>query len=701
MSALCSIFFLSSASIVYVVQAHVAEEMSLDEASPTLRTLLGRESKDWKIALSNKSLFDYFLAEQPWLRGKISEPTRLKREDVGSPRHPGWCPWLQQEERTATKSTASLSVDLFNVAPKADLFNLLSWWSKDKAEAIKDEAQHMCADSIRVWNVYVERKGKEYPNAANAVRIEEPEAKLLCGVFDLRQSLNYCSSKGLLVRIVDGVLFDESSDSRREFEDMPKDDYTIFQSASVINQEHPVTVGGLGAGVMFEKENGKRKEREIVVLAGGTDLGLPTGYGSRKRAGLDAKSMKVLLNEKKKKGEAAYKSLLDKKRQNQLQKPHVTLREFICVNESWLKQQKWTQPRRMPDNFLSVVIGNPSKPQKNSNCRSFDLISAVGAKRALSKNGSEALQFALGISTRRFAKAGVNPTRLDYNEAMVDINAQNVHAIWVMESRLATKSALETAEDKATQLFGNYMAKFNMQPLFVRIFAQAGAVFQSLPSAAAVTYTAEIVGSRHSKMLLGLIKYQIKITKTLTLQGSNGKSTKSKSIVVERTFEEFEALYKKIEKESFSDIIGVSPPMPVESEFPHFPNRWLSLTHEINMDRQERLERFLASVLQKDPDCTRHLSKFLDIQKLEEKKEFEEENDAESENIEELEEEKKFEETHAESENIEELEEEKKFEETHAESENIEELEDKNEAKEENAAGEKPHAQIVRQLYRF
>jgi len=458
-----------------------AAKMSLATALPFefLKNLLGSQTKQ-----SSKYLFDSFLAEQPRLRGKISESTELKKGDVGSENHSGWCPWLQQEERTETKPNAS--VDVVNVATKADL----SWWSKDKAEAIKDEAQHMCADSIWVWNEYVasaEKDPTQYPNAANAARIDDIAAKRLCGAFDLRQSLNYCSSEGpgLVVRVV-GAGFNGGR-SHQEFADISENEYPIFLSASVVNQKHSIVAGGLGVGIMFEKERGN--DREIVVVAGGKDLWTPTDYYFRTEAKLDSKSMENLIQEyngmEKEVAKKVLVGVFDQRRQRQLQMtptddsddvvfPDDVFPDYegrICVNKSWLKQQGWTKSETQPQHgtLLRFLTHDP-RQQQDANCKereSFVLFDRGNTHRAFSENDSEALEFALSDTPAKH-----------YNEVVVDITGQNVHAIWMMETNSPDPGRGERIEITAAELFAAYVAKFHTQPLFVRIFQQAGAVFQ-------------------------------------------------------------------------------------------------------------------------------------------------------------------------------------------------------------------------------
>jgi len=521
MSAFRSISFLSCATIGQAVQADPVAMLSLGKALPILKNLLGSQTKQ-----SSKYLFDSFLAEQPRLRGKISESTELKSGDAGSERHPGWCPWLQQAEGMAAKSSG---VDVFNVALKVDLFNLPSWWSKDKAEEIKQEAKHMCTDSIRVWNEYVasaEKKPTEYPNAANAARIDDNETKLLCGAFDLRQSLKFCSSKGpgLVVRVVG---FDKGDSNmgktELEFADISDNKYPIFLSASVINQKHPVIAKGRGAGIMFEKETEPGKDREIVVMAAGRDLWLPTHFFLRKEAELDNESMKSLINGKK-----VPKTVFDQRRQRQLQEGHAPWpNNRICVNKSWLEQQGWTksetQPEATPGTYLRFLTGD-SDPSQRQDCKSesFASVQGVDSRRAFSDSESEALEFALSDAIRLNKEKGTKEKgyqKSKHNEVMVDITAQNVNAIWMMasqadetavrkaeslqaaeetavqlfrdypssqadETAVRKAESLQAAEETAVQLFRDYVKKFNKRPLLVRIFAQAGAVFQLPPPSA-------------------------------------------------------------------------------------------------------------------------------------------------------------------------------------------------------------------------
>jgi len=535
-----------------VAQAGAGENMSLDKAAPTLKKLLGRD-----MILSSKYLFDFFLAEQPRLRGKISEPGR------------GWCPWLEAE---AYKGTAE--------------------------KTLKQEAEHMCRDSIRVWNEYVERKGEEYPNVANASRITEDN--LLCGAFDLRQSLKYCGATGLVVRVTGFMPGGSSAD---EFADISKDETPIFLSASVINQKHSVTAGDKDVGIMFEKE--ETKDREIVVLAGGQDLWLRTDWKDRKKAELDVESMTALQNQFPRRNAndhegkaqlAAFKHKVAVRRLTQLktQLPHTFLKKAlrICVNKSWLEEQGWEQSEweqsetqtQNHDSLFPLVLDYRRKQQVKSNCRYFKKlpISIEGAielrqpVRSFSENESGALEFALSDAVRLFnerkkkqqkeeeeskeeqkalaalagldltgvaltdddinangdnmpanveekraliqtetlyssslsgEKSAQNPdenievfnkyaTRDSFNEVMVDVTAQNVHAIWLMESQWSKKTEgneKTQSMKRAQELFGAYVKKFDTHPLFVRIFAQAGAVFR-LPPPLAENPTRKFLG---------------------------------------------------------------------------------------------------------------------------------------------------------------------------------------------------------------
>jgi len=296
-------------------------------------------------------------------------------------------------------------------------------------------------------------------------------------------------------------------------------------------------------------------------VTSGEDLWAPTRYQTRKQASLDAASVSELKKNLQKKSSSekdaaeAFRTELKKRRQAQLNRgPFRTRREHLtekkrspkmCANKAWLVQQDWdaSKLKVKPLSFIRTVLPKNQKEleQDRLGCGSsanFAWIwkaKGTKARRGFSKNGSEALGFSIKDaaeyqkrcksqvrrkSSSEKARSDCDGRQDEPNEVVVDIKAQNVRAIWMMETpwtqkkerdqkqctmaqrpEKTTRRGKKTAskelaqkkrkskpqkcvnlypEKTAAELLADYKGKFGelQKPLLIRIFAQAGAVFQ-------------------------------------------------------------------------------------------------------------------------------------------------------------------------------------------------------------------------------